>query len=600
MHRPDISTEHIAQFHLWMDGNTLSDKAKLRLRCILQYLEHDQSMDDVAAMFGTTPNALLRWLDRFDPTDPSTLEDKSRRPHAVRSTQLSADVVALIHAYRKSAPKTGKEEISVALQKEHGVDASPSAIGRVIERDCLYFADSPLHMRKRLRARMAGAPLAAAIPVMTADTPVTMNATVVTVPTINRKKWLAGTIVALLVSAMAFGFAMSNESVGASEDATSTMGTEQPAEHPILRTLLKLLGFAAEKAYAEDPGPIVNTESFQIIDDGDSTTDVELRFGDLTGEKLYWNVPQSRFQFSDDLHLDGNLTGSGGLAIELNIRAKGNITFNSDNDAADAVMTFGNSTLPQTLSFIHNTQKFRFSASLDIVGTMSGYALTVSGLRNCDSIDTDADGNFACGTDAEGEGGPGGGMDQVDGDARYVNQSGDTMTGSLTVRGTISGSVLKASNMTVSGAVVYSSGNTLKQSAKGLSGQLLVSQGTGAPKWVTPVGGMAWFLDGTQSIGTSIGAKVIMPMNVTLTSVSMAIKGTPTGTALIVNIKKDGSSIFSTRPQINSGALLGGGNAVFSTTKLTEDSIITLDVDQIGSTFAGSGLTVILKGVREY
>ena len=91
-----------------------------------------------------------------------------------------------------------------------------------------------------------------------------------------------------------------------------------------------------------------------------------------------------------------------------------------------------------------------------------------------------------------------------------------------------------------------------------------------------------------------------MPLTVTLSSVSLNIKGTPTGAALIVDIRKDGTTIFSTKPQINSGATVGGSNAVLTTTTLSENAAITLDVNQVGSTFAGSGLTVMLKGVRKY
>jgi cytoskeletal protein CcmA (bactofilin family) len=68
-------------------------------------------------------------------------------------------------------------------------------------------------------------------------------------------------------------------------------------------------------------------------------------------------------------------------------------------------------------------------AVLDVVGSMSGDTLVVSGLRNCDTIDTNAQGVLTCGTDS----GAGGGITQTDGDARYVNQSGDGMTGALII-----------------------------------------------------------------------------------------------------------------------------------------------------------------------
>lgn len=119
-----------------------------------------------------------------------------------------------------------------------------------------------------------------------------------------------------------------------------------------------------------NPTLLVNTESFQLIDAGDGSTNIELQFGANT----------------------------------------------------------------KTLKFL-TTNKFQFSHPLSVIGNLSGSSLTVDNLRSCDSIDTDAAGNLVCGTDA-------GGISQTSGDARYVNTSGDTMTGSLKVRGGLSGTTL--------------------------------------------------------------------------------------------------------------------------------------------------------------
>lgn len=170
----------------------------------------------------------------------------------------------------------------------------------------------------------------------------------------------------------------------------------------------------------------------------------------------------------------------------------------------------------------------------------------------------------------------------------------------LEVVGTISGSLIRASNMTVSGAVVYSSGNTLMQNAKGLSGQLLIAQGTSAPQWKNPAGGMIWYFDGAQAVATSKGPEITMPMALSLSSISLKAKGAPTGAALIYDINSNGVSIFGTRPQINDGSTSGGGSAVFSTTVIPLNAVLTIDIDQVGSTFAGSGVTVILNGTRRY
>lgn len=555
MEKIDITSEHFTQFHHLMGSDAVSEQAKKRLKCILQYLEGSESMADVAGKNGITSGALRRWLNQFDPNDLSTLEEKSSRPKKVRSTNLSNEAVQLIREYRTSTPKIGKQEIAEKLLKEHNIKASASAILRVIERECLYFANSALHRRKRLQAQLALSPSAKA----EEQTTLTLTPIVIQPKSDDTPKSGHGTVGRIIAAITAISILC--------------------ATIPSAQAVTNLL---------------INSESFQTIDAGDATTDMELRFGG--SEKIYWDTAKQKFDISDDLHVDLNLTGSGGLAIEENIRAKGNLTINSDNENTNATLTFGNNILAQTFSFISATQKFRFSTSIDVAGTMSGYALTVSGLRNCNTIDTDDEGALSCGTD---EGG-GGGITQSQADARYVNQAGDTMTGSLAVRGTISGSLLKLDNITTSGSILYSSGSSLRQNAKGLSGQVLISQGTSAPKWAAPIGGMIWYFDGTQAVATSKGPQITMPYNITLSSVLMSIKGAPTGTSLIVDINQNGSTIFATRPQIDDGSTTGGTSAVFSATTLNEGSTITLDIDQVGSTFAGSGLTITLKGTRKY
>jgi len=74
------------------------------------------------------------------------------------------------------------------------------------------------------------------------------------------------------------------------------------------------------------PTLLVNTESFNTIDDGDGSTDIEVRFG-TSGKELRWNVTNTQFEFDDDLEVQGTasgrqihaqdtLTSSGGLVVE--------------------------------------------------------------------------------------------------------------------------------------------------------------------------------------------------------------------------------------------------------------------------------------------
>lgn len=92
------------------------------------------------------------------------------------------------------------------------------------------------------------------------------------------------------------------------------------------------------------PTLLVNTEAFQSIDDGDGSTDIELRFGE-TGRELRWNVTDSQFEFDGSVEVQGTLSGnvihaqdtltsSGGLVVE------GAATFNSTITLNGVTYTF--------------------------------------------------------------------------------------------------------------------------------------------------------------------------------------------------------------------------------------------------------------------
>jgi len=137
-----------------------------------------------------------------------------------------------------------------------------------------------------------------------------------------------------------------------------------------------------------NPTVLVNTESFSTIDDGDSTTDIELRFGETLGEKLYYNRAQSRFQLTRGLFIQGNLTATGSLSVSgttvldgaaiINstldttgaVTTDSDLTINHDNGAADAVLTFGNDSGAETLKFSDSTNQFEFSDDVSVTGNL--------------------------------------------------------------------------------------------------------------------------------------------------------------------------------------------------------------------------------------
>lgn len=169
---------------------------------------------------------------------------------------------------------------------------------------------------------------------------------------------------------------------------------------------------------------------------------------------------------------------------------------------------------------------------------------------------------------------------------RFVFSNDLYVIGNIDAFGTLSGSALVARN--------------LQGSQSAASGSVLVSRTGNAPEWKTPTTTLVWYIDGALSTGTDQSAAVTMPFGFTVTDIDLDAKTAPAGAALIVDINENGTTIYSTNPQINDSATTEAGTEVLSDTTLAAGSRITVDIDQIGSTTGGSSLTIMLHGVRRY
>lgn len=92
-------------------------------------------------------------------------------------------------------------------------------------------------------------------------------------------------------------------------------------------------------------------------------------------------------------------------------------------------------------------------------------------------------------------------------------------------------------------------------------------------------------------------SRIYLEGNYTVETVRAAVNTAPTGAALIVDVNKNGTTIYTTqtaRPQIAVSTNSANGNSPAVTTFAAGD-YITVDVDQIGSTVAGSDLTVTIR-----
>jgi len=99
---------------------------------------------------------------------------------------------------------------------------------------------------------------------------------------------------------------------------------------------------------------------------------------------------------------------------------------------------------------------------------------------------------------------------------------------------------------------------------------------------------------GTLTTGTDKAPTICAPCTLTIVKVKICVKTAPTGAAIIVDVNKNGTTIFTTqanRPQIAIGATTGDSGTP-DVTALAETDKITIDIDQVGSTIAGADLTV--------
>ena len=149
MYHIEISSEEIKKLQKQSVMMGLGDEVRQKLEWFLFYLESGKSVSQTCVHFGIARSTFYRWVQRFDPQDLRTLEEKSHRPRMLRQTKVSQTLSDLVRMYRMQNPYLGKEHIAELLEAEHTITVSPSTIGRIITQGNLYFGDSLLHRKKR-------------------------------------------------------------------------------------------------------------------------------------------------------------------------------------------------------------------------------------------------------------------------------------------------------------------------------------------------------------------------------------------------------------------------------------------------------------------
>lgn len=105
-----------------------------------------------------------------------------------------------------------------------------------------------------------------------------------------------------------------------------------------------------------------------------------------------------------------------------------------------------------------------------------------------------------------------------------------------------------------------------------------------------------FFRTGPLTVTTGV-SRFKFPFAATIINVTAAVNTAPTGSDIILDVNKGGVTIFTTqanRPRILAGTFQETVDAVPDITAVANDEYLTVDVDQVGSSVAGSDLTVFV------
>lgn len=197
-----------------------------------------------------------------------------------------------------------------------------------------------------------------------------------------------------------------------------------------------------------------------------------------------------------------------------------------------------------------------------------------------------------------------------------LSVSGSVTANSVTATTGVSGSTLTATG-SISGASITTTGvGTVSSLVINDAGTIGSTSDTDAI--TISSGGLVTFSAGTSGVTPQDESFIIacsdettdlttgtakatfrMPYAFTVSAVRASVTTAPVGSTIVVDINEAGSSILSTKISIDASEKTSATAAippVISDTALADDAEITIDIDQVGSSTAGTGLKVMIIG----
>lgn len=107
----------------------MSKRAKQRLQVLDHARQHGVSA--ASRHFAFARSTIYRWRQRYDPTNLSSLEDRSSRPAHVRHRTWTAEQATAVRTAREAHPRWGKDKLAVVRRRD-GIIRSVSMVGRIL------------------------------------------------------------------------------------------------------------------------------------------------------------------------------------------------------------------------------------------------------------------------------------------------------------------------------------------------------------------------------------------------------------------------------------------------------------------------------------
>jgi hypothetical protein len=101
---------------------------------------------------------------------------------------------------------------------------------------------------------------------------------------------------------------------------------------------------------------------------------------------------------------------------------------------------------------------------------------------------------------------------------------------------------------------------------------------------------------GTLAVGTGV-PRYYFTNSATITNIAASVGTAPTGSSVIFDVNKNGTTIFTTQANRPTIAISGfyDGSSVPDITSIASGDYITIDIDQIGSSVAGTDAVIVVE-----